>query len=197
MQNNQEIQKNCIEEDEIDLRELFLTLWDSKVLISIITILITLTALIYVSLKNPTPVYKGTVLIEIGEGVNSAEPSEFDNSFNLKSIVEAKFPVKALVPKRTNQILQIEATNKNKQQISHTLENTVSYILKKHQEKTKLFTSYIMTKQVGEITISDTPINTPKKKLIVIVAFITGFILSIFLVFFLAFVKGLKEETTI
>ena len=34
----------------------------------------------------------------------------------------------------------------------------------------------------------------PKKKLIVVVAFITGFILSIFMVFFIEFIKGIRIE---
>ncbi len=45
---------------------------------------------------------------------------------------------------------------------------------------------------VGSILTNDYPIK-PKKKLIVIVAFITGLILSVFLVFFLEFIKGFKE----
>ena len=49
------------------------------------------------------------------------------------------------------------------------------------------------TKIVGNIEFLDKPIK-PKKALIMIVAFITGLMFSIFLVFFLAFVQGLKEE---
>ena len=41
--------------------------------------------------------------------------------------------------------------------------------------------------------ISDHPIK-PKKKLIVIVAFITGLMLSVFLAFFLEFIGGMKKE---
>lgn len=37
----------------------------------------------------------------------------------------------------------------------------------------------------------------PKRALIVVVAFVTGFILSIFLIFFLAFIKGKKEDEVI
>ena len=37
----------------------------------------------------------------------------------------------------------------------------------------------------------------PKRALIVIVAFITSFILAIFLVFFIEFVRGSKEESNI
>ena len=46
---------------------------------------------------------------------------------------------------------------------------------------------------VGDYILKDYPAK-PKKKLIIIVAFITGLILSIFLVFFLEFVKSFKEE---
>ncbi|QOY52707.1 Wzz/FepE/Etk N-terminal domain-containing protein [Candidatus Sulfurimonas baltica] len=46
---------------------------------------------------------------------------------------------------------------------------------------------------VGDYIVKDYPI-APKKKLIVVVAFVTGLILSIFLVFFMEFIKGFKEE---
>jgi len=46
---------------------------------------------------------------------------------------------------------------------------------------------------IGKIVENDYPIK-PKKKLIVIVAFITSFILAIFLVFFIEFIKSSKEE---
>jgi len=46
---------------------------------------------------------------------------------------------------------------------------------------------------VGEVEVLDKPLK-PKKALIVIVAFITGLMLSIFLAFFLSFIRGLKEE---
>jgi len=53
--------------------------------------------------------------------------------------------------------------------------------------------NYKNTEIIGEIMTNEYPVK-PKKKLIVIVAFITGFILSIFLVFFLEFIRGFKEE---
>ena len=49
------------------------------------------------------------------------------------------------------------------------------------------------TQIVGEILINEYP-TKPKKKLIIIVAFITSFILAIFLVFFNEFIKSFKEE---
>ena len=53
--------------------------------------------------------------------------------------------------------------------------------------------NYKNTEVIGKIMTNDYAIK-PKKKLIVIVAFVTGFILSIFLVFFLEFIRGFKEE---
>lgn len=46
---------------------------------------------------------------------------------------------------------------------------------------------------VGSVEVADMPIK-PKKTLIIIVSFITALMFSIFLVFFLTFIKGLKEE---
>jgi LPS O-antigen subunit length determinant protein (WzzB/FepE family) len=46
---------------------------------------------------------------------------------------------------------------------------------------------------VGKVEVLDRPVK-PKKALIVVVALITGFMFSIFLVFFLSFLRGLKEE---
>ena len=53
--------------------------------------------------------------------------------------------------------------------------------------------NYKNTQIVGEIMTNDFPAK-PKKSLIIAVAFVTGFILSIFLVFFLNFIKATKEE---
>jgi len=46
---------------------------------------------------------------------------------------------------------------------------------------------------IGNVEMLDKPVK-PKKALMVIVAFITGLMFSIFLVFFLSFLRGLKEE---
>ena len=52
----------------------------------------------------------------------------------------------------------------------------------------------VKTDIIGHSTFSKSPIK-PKKKLIIAVAFVTGLILSVFLVFFLEFLKSFKEET--
>ncbi len=69
--------------------------------------------------------------------------------------------------------------------------------LKNKKEELKLSITPLMMKPthiVGEIETLKGPVK-PKKKLIVIVAFITGLMLSIFLAFFLEFMTGIIKNT--
>ena len=64
MQNNNQNQQVCYEEDEIDLRELFKTIWNSKKLIIAVTTIITLLAGVYAFTK--TPIYEVKSNVQIG-----------------------------------------------------------------------------------------------------------------------------------
>lgn len=63
--------------------------------------------------------------------------------------------------------------------------NTLRTLTKPH--------NYKNTEIVGSILTNDYPVK-PKKKLIVVVAFVTGLMLSIFLAFFLEFIQGSRQE---
>ena len=54
-----------IQEDEIDLRELFKIIWDKKIFIILFTLAITVLATVYAYSK--TPIYEAKALLEIGE----------------------------------------------------------------------------------------------------------------------------------
>lgn len=181
-----------IQEDEIDLRELFKTLMKNKKTIVLITLSITLAAVVYVLMKNPVPIYQGKVLVEIGEIQNdNLGITYFDNPNNLSVVISNQFKnISASTPKSTNNLIEIVATNTDKDLISSNLNSAVSFILDRHKEKANFHAKYIATKQIGEIQIDNTPINEPKKRLIVVVAFVTGLILSIFFVFFLEFIRN-------
>ena len=69
--------------------------------------------------------------------------------------------------------------------------------LNRHNSKIKLYEKFIETKKIGEISISNQPINLPKKKLIVIVSFVSGLILSFFLVFLLNFITSFRDNLQI
>ncbi len=78
----------------------------------------------------------------------------------------------------------------------YDLETTIISGLKEKRillESVLLPFNYKNSDVIGNIMLSENPIK-PKKKLIVVVAFITGFILSIFIVFIMQFIKGLKDE---
>ncbi|MBE0497589.1 MAG: hypothetical protein IBX45_14335, partial [Campylobacterales bacterium] len=49
---------------------------------------------------------------------------------------------------------------------------------------------------IGEISVGSTPINTPKKQLIITIGAVTGFILSVFLVLLMQFIRGDEAITS-
>ena len=102
---------------------------------------------------------------------------------------------------------QIENLNKEKQNIltdkipnikrelEYNIKNELEDILNRIElEKLKLTNEIAKNSQfVGSILVNEHPIK-PKKSLIVVVSFVTGFILSIFLVFFIQFINNIKKE---
>ena len=189
-------ENKILNEDEIDLRELFKAIWDKRFFIIIFTFIITLISFIYVLLKNPTPVYEGILSVQIGE----IQSENFGNKIietpqNLSYILEVEFKVNPNIAKGTTSILEIKYSNEDKARIKTILEDVKNFIITKHENDTSFYKNKIMTKQIGDIKISEEAINKPKTALIVTVAFITGFILSIFLVFFIQFIQSIRKES--
>ena len=187
-----------IEEDKIDLRELWQVLFKRKVSILVITLLVTAIAGIYAFTVKP--VYQGSALIEIGEVVNNSKPTTIfylDNINNLKDIVIQTQSINADVPKKTNNLLRLSYESTDKSLITSRLQTTIEYIFERHQEKAKLYENINakirMTQIIGQIDVGENSIK-PKKALTIIVAFITGLMLSVFLAFFLEFIQGNREE---
>lgn len=182
-------------EDEIDLRELFRTIWEKKIFILLFTTIITFISVIYVYLKNPIPLYQGKVYVEIGQ-IQSRNFGQIslDSAGDLAGILNLEFKVNANIFKSTTKILEISINNEDKNLIKQNLEKSVEFIINKHKEKAKFYENVIMTKQVGDIEIDKNPINMPKKKLIVVVTFVSGIILSIFIVFFMQFINSIRKE---
>ncbi len=184
-----------LQEDEIDLRELFKTLWKYKIFVLVFTSMITFIALIYVLLKNPIPIYQGKMYLEIGQIQNkNFAPISIEKVTDLAYILNLEFKVNSNIPKNTFNLIEITFDNVDKNIINDTLTRVKGFVLEKHKEQTSFYESVIMTKQIGDIIISNEPINQPKKSFIIIVAFLTGFMLSIFLVFFIEFIRSLKKE---
>ena len=198
-QNTQYIQTNTI-----DSRELYSLLKKRKKLIWSITLLFTLLALIYVSVAKP--VYRGSVTIEVGQVADeefikedkysSSGIRDLDSVENLKNIIHKKFTIDVMIPTKTT-LLTYSVEGSKKNIIKNKLEKAIGYTLNRHKEKAKLYSNshskVSMTHLISKITVEDTPVR-PKKKLIIILAFITGLILSIFLALFLEFITEIKKE---
>lgn len=187
--------KQYIQEDEIDLKELFITIWKRKLFVISFTFVVTLLAIIYVLIKNPIPIYQGKAFLEIGKIQSQTFGQDlFDNPTDLAQILNIEYKVEASIPKATISLLEITSKDENKEEIQNNIKDAVAFIINKHTEKAKFYENVIMSKQIGNIVIDDNPINKPKKTLIVVVSFITGFMLSIFLIFFMQFVNSIRKE---
>jgi len=126
----------------------------------------------------------------------------------IKSYIDSiNSQIKILKQNKQNIILQIKRLNQNLKHernpqiyanLLDALQNYQNQLIQFDLQITKLQSQISplninKTKIIGKIKTKNHPIK-PKKKLIIIVAFITAFILSIFLVFFIEFVKGFEEE---
>lgn len=189
--------REYIQEDEIDLRKLFKTIWEKKLFVILFTSIVTLIAIVYVLDKNPIPIYQGKAFLEIGK-IQSQTFGQalFDNPTDLAQILSIEYKVEASIPKATISLLEITSKNENKGEIQNNIKDAVTFIINKHTEKAKFYENVIMTKQIGDIQIDNNPINKPKKLFIVVVSFVSGFILSIFLIFFMQFVNSIRKEDT-
>ena len=124
-------------EDEIDLRELIKTLWIYKYLILIFTSFITILSIIYVLQKNPTPIYKGSLYMEIGTIQDkNFQPVIIENASDLAYILNLEFDVKAVVPKEVSinkylqtKLIEISFENEDKNKIRETLKKIKDYIV--------------------------------------------------------------------
>lgn len=199
MENNTQ----CVQQGTIDLRELFAVLKRRKMMIGLMTASLTILAIIYAYIIAK-PVYSGSVTLEIGQVVNeefnqgkysSLKIRNLDDVNNLKNIVSSKFGISASVIKKTT-LLTYSAADTNKDTIKENLKKAVDFTIQRHKEKAKLYSGLHakinMTQLLDDITVGDAAVK-PKKKLIIVVAFITGLMLSVFLAFFLEFIAGMKK----
>ena len=115
-------------------------------------------------------------------------------TFNENSSFSKEENPNALLKKGTTKILEITYLGENKDNIKNKLEKIKEFIMVRHQKLSNFYDIAVQTEQIGDIKISEEAIND-KKALIVTVAFITGFILSIFLVFFIQFIQSIKKES--
>jgi uncharacterized protein involved in exopolysaccharide biosynthesis len=137
----------AMQEDEIDLRELFKTLVKHKIKIVLITLAVTISAVIY-ALSAPK-VYEAKAILKMGEykTVNSNDKIVIANSAELskeleilyidilknKTDREAKIE-KIEVPKNQKNFLEITANGSSNEAAEKELHNVVDYVQEKHKK---------------------------------------------------------------
>lgn len=200
LMNNQD-NINYVNEDEIDLRKLFLKVWEKRIFIILFTFVITSGSVAYSYLIKmiQIPIYSGNVKIEIGEGTLNKittyhSPILIDNIHNLVLILNKTFDVSVSIPNNTG-IIIITAKGTDKNKIRTELEKARKFVFDRSKEKVAYFDKeYFMTRQIGEMIIGVNPINKPKKLIIVLATFVISFVLSIFIVFVIDFFKNIRNE---
>ena len=198
-------EKFFLNEDEIDLRKLFKTIWEKRFFIIVLTFTITLISIIHILLNNPALIYQGKIYFEIGEMKGETYGNKLiENTNDLASLINITFDENVLFSKELNpkaqlmsgstKILEVLYSSENRDNIKNKLEKIKEFIINRHNKLTNLYNVSIQTQQVGDIKISEEAINKPKKALIVTVAFTTGFFLSIFLVFLIQFIQSMRKQ---
>ena len=189
-------QQPNFEEDEIDLRELFKTIWNYKKFIVIFTLFFTIISVLYVFTLKEKSFFQGELFVELPQIKTENRIIPVIDIVDLKFIIQQKFnSITIESPKRSKVIIFLIYNDKNKEVIKSKLMKSFDYIKQLTRDKLEELNinNYIKLKQLRNMTISKKIIK-PKKRLIVIVTFITSFILTIFLVFFIEFIKSTKEE---
>jgi LPS O-antigen subunit length determinant protein (WzzB/FepE family) len=166
-----------IQEDEIDLRELFRTIMDSKKLIILITSVITILAVIYA--YTATPLYEAKALIEIGNykvnnNNNSTnnkillnKPAQLSKKLNVifidihKNDKDKKSEViSILVPKESKEFLEIKALA-----ISNELAiKEINLVLSHIQEKDKIILLDVKNRRELKINNINSQISNIQEK---------------------------------
>lgn len=146
--------KEQIIEDEIDLRELFRTIWEKKIFILLFTSIVTLISIIYVSIKTPT--YEVKALIEIGsykseninsQGVSLVQTLNLDEANNLSKILSTIFidirkntqdkefdVVNISVPKGMKNFIEVSVEAKSNDLAVKGLNEVVDYVKTEHKK---------------------------------------------------------------
>lgn len=189
--NQEKVEIRYIEEDAIDLRALWTTIVQRKRVVLGIVFLVTLASFIYTwTLKPIEPLYKASALVEIGQSI---EDRPFDNVYNLKNIINRVMKLTVVIPKRTNALLLLSARNSNEELAKQEVQVGVDFIINRHKEMVADYAIVRMTQVIGNIEILDIA-KQPKKKLIVAVSLISSLIFSLFLVFFLEFIRSEEQD---
>jgi LPS O-antigen subunit length determinant protein (WzzB/FepE family) len=173
-----------IQEDEIDLRELWNTLMKRKFFIIGFTAIVTILAIVWALTR--TPMYEAKALVEIGNyklhnnnNNNNNNKSQLDNASQLVKKLNVLFIdmyknkkdrvseiTSIAVPKKSNNFIEIKSLATSNELATKEIDNVVSYIKDEH----KKILDDVKQRRELEIKNIDTKINNIKNKEIVLLS---------------------------
>lgn len=182
MQNQQSIN---YQDDEIDLFELFQTLWQQKWLILATTLIAPLLAFVFTVSQPVKPdTFQGKALIEIGSYVSQDGVLQIiERTQDLAVIISQQLKVQANVPKTSVKLLEIQTSSIDQEKSAEKLQEAIDFVLHRHEKFTsnQLKQNVIQpTQVVGQASV-DRVSPKDKLKLILAVAFVLGGMLGVFI----------------
>lgn len=191
-------------DDEIDLFELFQSLWEQKVLILSLSVLLPVMAFIYVTHIDRKPnTFNGSLLIELAsfQFINQSDQAiQFiESADNLAQVSSRLSSVTATVPRGTLGLINLEVTDLDPNSAKQNLEKSLADIKARHEQKlANLQNIQIInpTSQIGDIVINEKS-GLEKRNLVVAVAFVLGGMLGVFIALIRSAVRKRREQQAV
>ena len=189
------------QDDEIDLFELWNSIWSQKWLILFVTSITVLLAAIYMFMAPP--VYKGSALVQVQQ-VQFNEVQDSKSYFSIEpekttvKIINEVAPAQLSAEKSINGVLNITMASIHKESIKNSIEETYQLVKDRHANiflalQKNGAIEVLPTEMVGKVKVSNTPVK-PKKTLIIAVALVLGLILGVFVALIRQAIKKRKAS---
>lgn len=174
------------QDDEIDLFELFQTLWQQKWLILASTLIAPLFAFVFTVSQPVKPdMFQGKALIEIGAyASHDGVIHTIERTQDLALIIRQQLNVHANVPNTSVKLLEIQTSSIDQEESAEKLQEAIDFVLDRHEKFTsnQLKENVIQpTQVVGQTSVDRVLPKEDKLKLILAVAFVLGGMLGVFM----------------
>jgi len=143
----------CLQEDKIDLRELFLILKQRRVFILIVTLLVTLLGILYVLITEPVYEIKSVVEVSLinDKPIQSIHDTKQKLDFTYEVNVKGKkieLPVvsEINIPKKTTSLLVIKTQGYSNKDASDLMNKIVDEIKTQENEKIEIYKGTVQEK---------------------------------------------------
>ncbi len=123
------------QDDEIDLFEVFETLWAHKVFIGLVILVFAFAGLAYVTYKPGKPdTYTAKAVLEVGSYViSTGQIVTLEPGGDLVQVISQTAGVKAQILRGSSSLLELEATHLQPEEANQSLIGVVDLIVKRHQ----------------------------------------------------------------